>query len=134
MLCTGCASYTQISNTERIITYTNISGEEINYLEKFDNKTNQWFRAICKNLNSSNMNDCSNNTEFTNLSKIKIANLLSNEENNNSNNQKSNSNNNVGLGQSESNDSEDEDSGEGEEEEEEEEEEEGGEGGWEDGE
>jgi len=124
LLNTGCVSYNQISNTERIISYTNISGEEINYIEKFDVETKEWFRAKCKNSNSLNIKDCSNNTEFTNLSKIKIASLLSNDE-------KSNSNNNVNTSQNGSNDSKDENESS-ENEDSEEGEDEGGEGDWED--
>ena len=124
LLNTGCVSYNQISNTERIITYTNISGEEINYLEKFHDETKEWFRAKCKNSNSLNIKDCSNNTEFTNLSKIKIESLLSNDE-------KSNSNNNVNTSQSGSNDSKDENESS-EDEDSEEGEDEDGEGDWED--
>ena len=124
LLNTGCVSYNQISNTERIISYKNILGEEINYIEKFDAETKEWFRAKCKNSNSLNIKNCFNNTEFTNLSKIKITSLLSNDE-------KSNSNNNVNTSQSGSNDSKDENESS-EDEDSEEGEDEDGEGDWED--
>ena len=92
MLVTGCSSYSKLSNTERIVTYLNFFDKEISYIEKFDIQTNEWFRAECKGLTSStDSKKCSNNTEFTDLSKIKISYMLENDEKD-LNNQNSNSN------------------------------------------
>ena len=91
---TGCASYSKLSGTERIVTVKNLlNNEEITYIEKFDDRTNQWFDAVCGNSNdvSVGLEQCSNNTEFTDASKAKIYVLLY-DNGNNLDNQNSNSN------------------------------------------
>ena len=94
VLITGCASYSKLSDTERIVTFKNLlDNEEITYIEKFDDRTNQWFDAVCGNSNdlSGSLKQCSNNTEFTDASKEKIYVLLY-DNGNNLDNQNSNSN------------------------------------------
>ena len=48
------------------------------FVEKFDTETKSWFRAKCNNTNhKKNYEDCINNTEFTEISKILIEGMLS---------------------------------------------------------
>ena len=107
VIITGCANYTQLSNNERLVSYKVLSGETKYFVEKFDTETESWFRAKCNNTNhKKNYEDCINNTEFTEISKILIAGLLSN--NDTSINENENSNKNDEEEDEEENEEEDE--------------------------
>ena len=122
LLITGCTSYTQLSSDVRIVKHKLFNDKENIYLEKFDKKTNIWLKAKCNNSNySKNIENCANNTEFIGVSKMKIENLLSKDNDNNTNNQNSNSND-PGETSKENEDDNSEDDEEEEEEEEEDEE------------
>ena len=58
--------------------------EEKSYIEKFDNKTNQWFRAKCKNTTIDSV-ECISDIEFTDLSQNQIEHLLYSKGNNKEN-------------------------------------------------
>ena len=72
----GCTQYKNISKTERVLSYKLLSNEKINYVEKFDKKTNQWFKAICVDRLIVNIEDCADNFQFTKHSLSKIESLL----------------------------------------------------------
>ena len=72
----GCTQYKNISKTERVLSYKLLSNEKINYVEKFDKKTNQWFKAICVDKLIVNNEDCADNFQFTKHSLSKIESLL----------------------------------------------------------
>ena len=79
----GCVKYTNLSDDQRIVVYK-LFTEEKSYIEKFDNKTNQWFRAKCKNT-TTNFLECINDIEFTDLSQNQIEHLLYSKGNNKEN-------------------------------------------------
>ena len=64
LIISGCTDYSKLSKNERLVSYKFLSDETKYYIEKFDNKTESWFRAKCKNP-TINFKDCINNTEFT---------------------------------------------------------------------
>ena len=114
----GCEKYSNLSNTERLVNYKFFSDDVKIYIEKFYDKADQWFKATCITVSS---HPCIN-IEFTNVSKFKIANLLT--ENNNTNNQTTNlSNTSLSNEEEYEREGEEEEEEEGEEEEGEEEEE-----------
>ena len=113
----GCTKYTNLSDDKRIVVYK-FFNEEKSYIEKFDNKTNEWFRAKCENA-TKNILECIDDIEFTDLSQSQIELLLNSEKNNKENIQLNSQTTNTSK--EESNEEEEE---EGEEEEEEDEEEE----------
>ena len=78
----GCTQYKNISKTERVLSYKLSSNEKINYVEKFDKKTNQWFKAICVDRLIVNIEDCADNFQFTKHSLSKIESLLQTESSN----------------------------------------------------
>ena len=121
---TGCANYSKLSENERLVSYKLFSNETKYYIEKFDNKTGSWFKAKC-NIPTKNFKDCINNTEFTEISKIRIEGLLSNDHYSINKNTNSNSEN-----ENSSNDEEDEDEEEDEEEDEDEDEDDWDEDDW----
>ena len=75
----GCTKYTNLSDDQRIVVYKFFT-EEKSYIEKFDNKTNQWFRAKCKNTTTNSL-ECINDIEFTDLSQNQIEHLLYSKDN-----------------------------------------------------
>ena len=79
----GCVKYTNLSDDQRIVVYKFFT-EEKSYIEKFDNKTNQWFRAKCKNITIDSV-ECISDIEFTDLSQNQIEHLLYSKGNNKEN-------------------------------------------------
>ena len=116
----GCTKYTNLSDDQRIVVYKFFT-EEKSYIEKFDNKTNQWFRAKCKNT-TTNFLECINDIEFTDLSQNQIEHLLYSKDNIQLNSQTTNTSEEE-SDQEEEEEEEEELAGEWDEEEEEEEEE-----------
>ena len=119
----GCQNYESLSLNERVVYYKFFNKEQKSFVEKYDDKTNQWFRAKCLDVKIQTYSKCANNFQFTNLSISQIENLLSSDNNNETNqlnNQVTNSNN-----DNENDSYEDEDDGEDDWDEEDEEDEEG---------
>ena len=84
----GCVKYTNLSDDQRIVVYKFFT-EEKSYIEKFDNKTNQWFRAKCKNITIDSV-ECISDIEFTDLSQNQIEHSLYSKDNTQLNSQTTN--------------------------------------------
>ena len=74
--------YESLSLNERVVYYKFFNKEQKSFVEKYDNKTNQWFRAKCLDVKIQTYSECANNFQFTNLSISQIENLLSSDKNN----------------------------------------------------
>ena len=76
----GCASYKSLSLTERIVYFNN---GQSSFVEKYDDRLNQWFRAECGDGLIIIFEECKNNFKFTDLSISHMEHLLSGDGDNN---------------------------------------------------